>query len=76
MLDQVVGRLPGGLKLRWVKAHVVRAPGEARPDGYVDTFDYNDKADDLAKKSAIAVVGSLVASLPCRICSTPGLFFR
>ena len=37
-----------------------RTPGQAGPDGYVDTFDYNDSADALAKASAEGKAGSIV----------------
>jgi len=64
-LDQAASLLKGGLKLRWVRAHVKRTPGQAGPDGY-RTFDYNDSADILAKSAGKGEEGSIVdhGSLP------------
>ena len=72
LLDKVAELLPDGLKLRWVKAHQKRVPGEPGPDGYPDTFDYNDRADEAAKDAANQTRGALIdkASLPGKQMST------
>ena len=59
-LNQAAERLPGGLILRWVKAHVQREPGTVFKDGYTDTFDPNDRADENAKSAASGEPSSIV----------------
>ena len=72
LLDEVASVLPDGLKLRWVKAHQKRVPGEPGPDGYPDTFDYNDRADEAAKDAANQTRVALIdkAALPGKQMST------
>ena len=59
-LNQAADLLPEGLFIRWVKAHVKRKPGEVFADGYINTFDPNDRADENARLASSGDPPSLV----------------
>ena len=85
-LDQAASLLEGGLIIRWVKAHVKRAAGEPYADGYMDTFDPNDKADENAKFAASGnpealvdiydLPGKTIATLKTRVFNKSHQFWR